>query len=110
MVIDFAVLETMALRIALQWLRSSIVEFIVAAGIPSMCVLCDGWHDLSAGRVVATYWVVDSPTLFGIHLVLSDLLWRGLGGPAWLHWAPIPLLARSLPASSSPTPLGYQVV
>ena len=36
MVIDFAVLETIELRIAHQWLRSSIVEFIVAAGIPSM--------------------------------------------------------------------------
>ena len=36
MVLEVAALENITLRIALQWLRSSIVEFIVAAGIPSM--------------------------------------------------------------------------
>ena len=45
-----------------------------------------------------------------LHLALSGLFCRGLGGPSWIHWAPIPLLARSLQASSlssPPVPLGW---
>ena len=39
-----------------------------------------------------------------LHLALSGLFCRGLGGPSWLRWAPIPLLARSLKASSLSEP------
>ena len=40
MVIEVGALETIELRIALQWFRSSIGEVIAEAGIPSMGAQC----------------------------------------------------------------------
>ena len=50
MVMEVALLEAIELRIALQWLRSSIGDVIAEAGVPSMCVLCYRWHDLPTSR------------------------------------------------------------